>query len=152
MKNALLSFGRIWKRHNPVRLFATIGKLDEQRAQVVKPEDSQVDQIARLLLRHASVEKVSRHSHVIKRNDLIACVQSLVIRRRSCVNARHHQAIVLLFQVRAKINPLDRSTRGVCLETQPGSFERAVIKLLGPAHKPPEKIFQTPSATSSDAF
>jgi hypothetical protein len=60
-----LRLGLSGKWHNSVSPFSPATQLDQQSAQIIETKDGEIDQIARLLFRHSSIEELSRDSHVI---------------------------------------------------------------------------------------
>src|ERR1041385_3239811 len=143
----LLHFRLARQRHDAERSFTTWTKLDQQRAQLVETKDREVDQISRLLLSEPRIEKVSGHAQVVDRNDLVAEIQSLLVRRRARVHAFHHQSIVSLLEIGAKEDSIARTAataRRNYFQSQAGGFQSSVvIELCFPAHVFAEELLET---------
>src|SRR5215216_2558582 len=144
--NLLLCRRRVWQRDETVRSVAACAELDEQGAQVVRAKDRQVYKIGGVLLRQARVEEIFGHAQVVEREDLIAGIQPLLIRRRTGVNTRDHKTIFFLREVSAEKDSISRrrtARRPIRLEPQSRSFERnVVIELLFRTHEAVEEVFQ----------
>src|SRR6202008_3515525 len=81
------------------------------------------------------------------RIDLIAEIESLLVRRRTGIHLLHHQSIILLPEIGAKEDSIRGPaicTRRNYFQSQPSRLQRrVVIELLFSAHVTVEELFET---------
>src|SRR5712691_3400027 len=100
--NSLLHIARLPNRNDLISRRTARAELYIDGPQNVVAKDRQMNNLARLLLIQARLDKTLRASIAINRGDRVTRVEALFVSRRASIDTAHHHAFALLRKIGAE--------------------------------------------------